>query len=156
MRKEVIHMKCKIIVDSEREEEVLLCVHEANQQHEELKKEIDELLLGYSSEIIGYGDGEIILLSPADVHCFIIEGGILFALTANKKLQLRQRLYTLEESLGNDFIKINQSCIANVKMIERFETSIGASLSVIFKCGHRDYVSRRQLKSVKERIGFKL
>ena len=121
-----------------------------------MKKEIDELLLGYSSELIGYGDGEIIKLCPADVHCFIIEGGKLFALTANKKLQLRQRLYTLEESLGNDFIKINQSCIANVKMIERFETSIGASLSVVFKCGHRDYVSRRQLKSVKERIGFKL
>lgn len=149
-------MKCKIIVDKERDEEIILRVHEADQRTEELKKEIDELLLGYSSEIIGYGDGEIIKLCPADVHCFIIEGGKLFALTDDKKLQLRQRLYTLEDSLGNDFVKINQSCIANVKMIKRFETSIGASLSVVFKCGYRDYVSRRQLKSVKERIGFKL
>ena len=85
-------MKCKLIIDKEHEEEVVLCVHESNQQNEELKKEIDELLLGYSSELIGYGDGEIIKLCPTDVHCFIIEGRKLFALTADKKLQLRQRL----------------------------------------------------------------
>ena len=149
-------MKCKIIVDENHEEEVLIFVREKTQHSDSLKKEIEELLGGISAEIIGYGDGEIVTLSPADVHCFIIENGKIFALTENKKWQLRQRLYVLEESLNKDFIKINQSCIANIKKIASFETSIGTSLSVVFKNGYKDYVSRRQLKAVKERIGIKL
>ena len=66
------------------------------------------------------------------------------------------RLYQLEELLDASFVKINQSSIVNVKKIERFEASIGGALLVILQNGHRDYVSRRQVKAVKERIGFRL
>ena len=149
-------MKCKIITDSSREE-IVIYVREENDDVLELRDKIERLLSEEEpSELIGYSEREIIQLSPDDVCCFITEGGKVFALTENKKWQLRQRLYVLEDLLGNDFIKINQSCIANIKQIKRFETSIGASLSVVFKNGYRDYVSRRQLKAVKERIGIRL
>ena len=71
-----------------------------------------------------------------------------------EQLYLKQRLYQVEDNLDKDFIKINQSTIANIRMIERFSVSIGGSLQVIFKNGYKDYVSRRQLKSVKERMGI--
>ena len=57
-------------------------------------------------------------------------------------------------TLGTDFIKINQSCIANIRQIQRFDTSFSGTLRVIFKNGYTDYVSRRQLKAVKERLGL--
>ena len=60
----------------------------------------------------------------------------------------------LEEKLPLDFVKINQSCLANIKKIERFSASVGGSLKVIFKNGHTDYVSRRQLRTVKEKLGI--
>ena len=68
---------------------------------------------------------------------------------------IKMRLYEIEEKLGDDFVKINQSTVVNVKMIEKFSVSFGASLTVHLKTGRRDYVSRRQLKAVKERMGIK-
>ena len=151
-------MKCKIITDSSREEEIIIFVREENEHARKLRDKIEELLSSEEpSEIIGYSEREIIQLYPTEVCCFITESGKVFALTADgKKWQIRQRLYALEEFLGKDFIKINQSCIANIKQIKCFETTIGASLSVVFKNGYRDYVSRRQMKAIKERIGFRL
>ena len=63
-------------------------------------------------------------------------------------------LMVLEILSKSLFIKINQSTVANITKIERFETSIGGSLSVRFKNGYRDYVSRRNLKKIKERMGI--
>ena len=62
----------------------------------------------------------------------------------------------IEEMLDESFVKINQSCLGNVKKIARFDASIGGSLMVTFRNAHRDYVSRRQLKTVKERMHIKL
>jgi acetyl esterase/lipase len=39
-----------------------------------------------------------------------------------------------------------------IKHIKRFNTSVGGALTVTLQNGFRDYVSRRQLKSVKERL----
>ena len=57
---------------------------------------------------------------------------------------------------GSDFVKLNQSCIVNIKKIECFDASLGGALKVTLKNGYRDYVSRRQLKAVKERLGLKI
>ena len=59
-----------------------------------------------------------------------------------------------KQMLGEGFVKINQSCIANTKKILRFSASISGALQVTFKNGYRDYVSRRQLKTVKKRMGL--
>ena len=69
---------------------------------------------------------------------------------------IKERLYTVENTVGDSFIKINQSCIVNIDKIERFEASFSGALTVVLKNGYKDYISRRQLKIVKERIGFKL
>ena len=54
----------------------------------------------------------------------------------------------------DNFIKINKSCIANLKKIKRFDASFGGAMQVTFKNGHTDFVSRRNLKNVKERMGI--
>lgn len=143
-------MKCKTIIDKTREEEVLICAHARTP----LVEEIEELVLGHATELFGYTETEIVSLRPEEIVCFSVEDGKVYALTENQKLRVKQRLYVLEEFLDGRFIKINQSCIANVKKIKKFEASFAGALTVIFKNGHRDYVSRRQMKIVKERIGF--
>ena len=145
-------MKCRTVIDKDREEEVVIYIHERNS----LSSEIEELVMGRSLELFGFKDKNIVKLSPSDVFCFTVENNKVYALCEREKYQIKQRLYLLEEILDRDFVKINQSCIANIKQIKRFETSIGVSLSVVFKNGYRDYVSRRQLKAVKERIGIRL
>ena len=76
-------------------------------------------------------------------------------ITEKEKLLVKQRIFQLESLLSDSFIKINQSSLANINYIKRFDASFGGSLLVIFKNGYKDYVSRRQTRIVKERIGIK-
>ncbi len=145
-------MKYSIKIDKEREEEILIYAHSRTT----LIDEIESLILNQSVELTGYKDREAVVLNPAEICCFIIEENKVFALTDKEKFQLKQRLYQLEEMLDNSFVKINQSCIANTKKIIRFDASFTGTLSVVFKNGHKDYVSRRNVKQIKERFGVKL
>ena len=145
-------MKLTVIIDKERDEEIVLYLKE----HKPLEERIRGILGVEEPELIGYDERGAVRLDPARVSCFSVELGRTVAVVGKKRYRVDKRLYELSELLDDSFIKINQSCIANIKMIERFDASLGGSLIVIFKDGNRDYVSRRQLKSVKERIGFKL
>lgn len=144
-------MKIKIIIDETREEEILVYAHERN----ELVNEIERIVHQSNSDILGYKDNEAKKLNLFDVNCFISEGNKIFALT-NEKLQVKLRLYEIEDLTDDNFIKINQSCIANVRQIEKVQATLAGAISVVFKNGYKDYISRRNLKSVKERLGFKL
>ncbi len=142
-------MKHTTFIDPNRDEEVLIYVRRRTKAVEELEYFIDRM----GTELMGYGaDGRIIPLLPADVHCFAVEEGKVYALTDTEKLTIRLPLYAIEEMLDESFVKINQSCLASIRRIARFDASIGGALMVTFKNGHRDYVSRRQLKHVKERM----
>ena len=143
-------MKCTTVIDSEREEEVLIFVRKENA----LTDEIKALVEGWSTTLMGYTDSAAVRLQASDIFCVTIDGGRVYATTARERLQLKERLYVLEELLGRDFVKINQSCMVNVKEIDRFEASIGGALLVTLKNGYKDYVSRRQVKAVKERLGL--
>ncbi len=142
-------MKLTTIIDPERDEEVLIYSHARTR----LVEDIEQLILGNDFELVGYKDKCATVLNAPDVCCFIVENNKVYALCGNERLQLKCRLYQLEEKLTNGFIKINQSCLANIKMIKRFDASFSGSLMITFKNGYTDFVSRRNLKYVKERLG---
>ncbi len=144
-------MKYTLNLDKTREEEIIIFAHEKN----ELIESIEKLVQNDNLTLIGYKDQQIFKLDIKDVFCFTVEGNKIYAILENNKLQLKQRLYLIEQALDNTFVKINQSCVANIKKIDHFDASISGSLIVVFKNGHRDYVSRRQIKAVKERMGIK-
>ena len=144
-------MKFTVIIDESREEEVVVYAHKKSKFTEEL----EAFVQSNTPELIGYGGKNIVKFSLAEVFAFAVEDGKVFAITAHEKLYVQKRLYQIEEMADSRFVKINQSCIVSVGCIERFEATFGGSLMVILKNGYRDYVSRRQMKAVKERIGFK-
>ncbi len=144
-------MKCTRIIDPSRREVIIYtpCPDEVTDGIERLCRE-------EPTGLVGYKDDSIIPFRADDVSCFTIEGGRLLAIIDGKRLHIRSTLSALEARLGDGFVRLNQSSVANINRIARFDVSPGAGLIVIFKDGYRDYVSRRQIKSVKERLGFKL
>ena len=148
---EVIVTDIKVIIDEGRDEEVIIYAHSRS----ELVKEIEKLVSENNTDIVGYKETEAYKLELFDVNCFICENNKVYALTEDKLL-VKLRLYQLEERLDKGFIKINQSCIANVRKISKVEATFSGALSVVFKNGYRDYISRRNLKRGKERLGVKL
>lgn len=141
-------MKYKIEIRNGQSEDFLIYAKQPSPTLDRL-----EALLSDADEVIfGYSDTETVRLDAANIYCFFTEGGKVYAMTEEGKLQIRDRLYRLEELFSEDFVKINQSCLVSVRKIKRFDVSIGGSLLVTLKNGYKDYVSRRQLKTVKERI----
>ncbi len=143
-------MKLKIIIDENRDEEIIVYSHGKNR----ITQEIERLVSSSATEIAGYRNSDVFIIDYSDIYCFVCESDKVYAVTEKEKYRIKSRLYKVEETLGKDFVKINQSCVANVKKIRRFEASPYGSLTVIFKNGYKDYVSRRQIKKVKERLGL--
>ena len=143
-------MKLKLIIDKTRDEEILIYAHEKTA----LIESIEQLVLQDNFELVGYIDREAVKLNLAEICRFTVEDNKVFAETLSEQYRLKYRLWQLEENLPDGYVKINQSCIANVRMIDRFDTSISGSMLVKFKNGSTDYVSCRQLKTVKERLGL--
>lgn len=147
-------MKYTLYIDEEREEEVIVYARSENALTESIKRLVNEQKLN-TAPIVGYIGDDIVEIVPEEVHCFFIEDKKLYASLDECDALIKSRLYEIEDKLGDSFIKINQSTVVNIKQIERFSVSIGASLMVHFKNGRSDYVSRRQRKAVKERLGIK-
>lgn len=143
-------MKVTTVIDPAREEEIIIYAKKKSP----LTDAVEKLASKEDRALIGYRDSCSYILDESDVLYFSTEGNRVFATTGEGAFLLKARLYTLEESLPESFIRINQSCIANIKKISRFDSSLSGTLVVIFKNGHRDYVSRRNIKSVKERLGL--
>lgn len=143
-------MKCELIINKNNEEKVIIYA----KQETPLISEIKSLAEEAGMELSGYMDREIVKLSPSEIYCFTVQDNKVYAICKKKRYSLKQRLYTLEDMLPENFIKINQSTIANIRLIDRFDASISGTLKVYFKNGHVDFVSRRQLKTLKERIGI--
>ena len=143
-------MKCYTYIEENEEERVLIYAHDRTR----LVEDIESLVLSSEIDLTGSYDSEIIKIDINDVICFISENNKVYALIGDKKYQIRYRLYQIEELNLNMFIKINQSCLANKTKIKRFETTIGGALKVVFKNEYIDFISRRELKNVKNRMGL--
>jgi DNA-binding LytR/AlgR family response regulator len=146
----VYNLKISVYIDKNREEEIQIFAHNESELIEQIKSFVNESL----SQINGFKGKEIFPLSLSEIYCFTVERNKVFALTRNDKFVIRERLYEIEKILSHDFIKINKSCIANITKIERFDASISGTLMVKLKNGYTDYVSRRSVKTVKERLGL--
>ena len=146
-------MKYTLHITDDRDEEIIIYA----QQRSALIDKIEKLVYDEGcrkAPLIGYLNNDIIEINTEDVFCFFIEDKKLYASLKNGDALIKKRLYEIEEILSEDFVKINQSTLANMKLIDRFSVSIGATLTVHFKNGRKDYVSRRQMKHVKERLGI--
>lgn len=143
-------MKFKLIIDQTKTEEIVASVHERSA----LTDQIEALVLAHtgSDRIVGYTEDDTKMLPFSQIECITILDGKTWAIdTANKRYRLKQRLYELEELLPASFIRINKSALANEGSIERFSASFSGAVDAVFKCGYREYVSRRCFAEIKRR-----
>lgn len=145
-------MKFRLIVDKIRDEEVVATVHAPSA----LTKEIEALVTGRTDALAAYADDELRMLPIADIECISVQGGKTYAIDRkNKQYRLKQRLYELESLLPPSFIRINKSSLANERRLERFAVTYSGGVDAVFKCGYREYVSRRCFAQIKRRFDSK-
>ena len=103
--------------------------------------------------IVGYEKNtRVKIIKKVDVVRIYIEDKKIYAETKEETYQLKNRLYQLEESMDDNFIKISQSELANIKFIDKLDVSMKGTILINYKNGSSSYVSRRQLKVFKEKL----
>ena len=143
-------MKFQFVKSNDKEEVVVY-----GKEKNDLILSIEKMCNVDDYNLIGYDEGYICKLNPIYIECFFTEDDKIYALENGNKYLVKKRLYELHLLYKENFIYINQGCLANVNLIERFDASISGALIVIFKSGYKEYASRRQIKSIKERIGVR-
>lgn len=146
-------MKFKMIIDKTKEEEIVATVHKPS----ELTETIAQLVQEYTGtdRVMAYNEDEMKVLLFADISCITVMEGKTFAIDRKgNRYRLKQRLYELEEILPPGFIRINKSTIANEQQIERFAATFSGAVDAIFRCGYREYVSRRCYAQIRRRYGL--
>ena len=143
-------MKYKLIIDPDAEEEIIAIVHAPSP----LTQQIEQLVGSFSGadSIVGYREDEMRNLPFREIEYITIWDRKVIAIDVNgNHYRLQDRLRDLEEMLPAYFIRINKSTLANEHRILRFDAVFSGGVDAVFRCGHRDYVSRRCFAEIRRR-----
>ena len=143
-------MKYKLIIDKTAEEEITVIAHGPSS----LTQQIEDLVCSYSGpdSIMGYRQDAMRKLSFSEIECITILNRKVIAIDGSGiQYSLRDRLRDLEELLPSYFIRINKSTLANEHHILRFDAVFSGGVDAVFRCGYREYVSRRCFAEIRRR-----
>lgn len=143
-------MKFKLIIDKEKDEEVVATVRARSVLTDRIEALIRED--AGSDRIIAYTEDDMKMLKFSDIECITVQEGKTWAIDIRgRRYRLKQRLYELETMLPACFIRINKSALANENRLDRFTATYSGAVDAVFKCGCREYVSRRCFAAIKRR-----
>ena len=143
-------MKYKLIIDKDAEEEIIAIVHAPSA----LTQEIENLVCSYSGSdsIMGYRDDEMRKLPFSEIECItVLDRKVIAIDTSGNHYRISGRLRDLEAVLPSYFIRINKSTLANEHRIARFDAVFSGAVDAVFRCGYREYVSRRCFAEIRRR-----
>jgi len=143
-------MKYKLIIDRNTEEEIIAVVHAPSR----LTQQIEDLICGYSGEnyLMGYSDDGMRKLEFSAIECItVLDRKVIAIDTEGNRYRLQERLRDLESVLPSYFIRINKSTLANEQRIMSFDAAFSGGVDAVFRCGYREYVSRRCFAEIRRR-----
>ena len=147
-------MKYKLIIDKDAEEEIIAIVHSPSA----LTQQIEDLVRSASGpdSILGYREDALRKLAFSDIECItILDRKVIAIDSGGVRYRIQERLRELEDILPSYFIRINKSTLANEQRIARFDAAFSGGVDAVFRCGYREYVSRRCFAEIKRRYGGK-
>ena len=143
-------MKYKIIIDKNAQEEIIAIVHGPSS----LTRQIENLVYSFSGadSIMGHSEDEMRRLTFEEIECITVMDRKVIAIdTQGSHYRIQDRLRELEDILPSYFIRINKSTIANENCILRFDAAFSGGVDAVFRCGYKEYVSRRCFAQIRRR-----
>ena len=143
-------MKYRLVIDKNAEEEIVAVVHAPSS----LTQQIEDLVRGFSGSesIVGHRDDELRKLPFPEIECItVLDRKVIAIDTRGSRYRIQERLRDLEQILPSYFIRINKSTLANEHRIDRFDAVFSGGVDAVFRCGYREYVSRRCFAEIRRR-----
>ena len=143
-------MKYRLIIDKQADEEITVVAHGPSS----LTQQIEDLVCQYSGvdHIMGYREDEMRKLLFEEIECITVLDRKVIAIDREEnRYRIQERLRDLEGILPSYFIRINKSALANEHRITRFDAVFNGGVDAVFRCGYREYVSRRCFAEIRRR-----
>ena len=143
-------MKYELIIDRDAQESVIVTARAPSA----LTQKIEDLVRTYSGtdSILGSREDELRRLQFSDIECItILDRKVMAIDREGKEYRIQERLRDLEQLLPSYFIRINKSTLANEHRIARFDPVFSGGVDAVFRCGYREYVSRRCFAQIRRR-----
>ena len=143
-------MKYRLVIDKNAQEEIIAVVHAPS----ELTQQIENLVRNFSGpdSIPAYREDEMRRLTFEEIECVtVLDRKVIAIDTKGSHYRIQERLRDLEEIMPSYFIRINKSTLANEHRIARFDAVFSGGVDAVFRCGYREYVSRRCFAEIRRR-----
>ena len=143
-------MKYRLILDKNAQEEIIAVVRAPSA----LTRQIEDLVRSFSGPdcLMGYREDEMRKLAFSEIECItVLDRKVMAIDTHGVHYRVQDRLRDLEDVLPSYFIRINKSTLANEHRILRFDAAFSGGVDAVFRCGYREYVSRRCFSEIRRR-----
>ncbi|SER21830.1 LytTR family DNA-binding domain-containing protein [Piscibacillus halophilus] len=144
-------MKVNIDID-EKYDGTYITIHakEWSQEVEELVKNLNN---DHHKKIVGREEDQSILLSPNEIEYVYAQSRKVYAVIHKRSIELNMKLYEVEEILSSHhFNRFSKSVIGNLNHIKSFELAFNGNLCVYFHSGGKEYVSRKYVNEIKQKL----
>lgn len=137
-----------IIDDKNKEQVIIECA--------EVTEDI-EMLCGYASSVgntvSGNENGRIYTVDINDILYFEALDEKVFACTAERVLEVRARLYEIEERFkGSRFIRCSKSFVINLMQLESISPALNGRFMAHMKNGENVIISRQYVPALKRAV----
>lgn len=146
-------MQIEIKIDSSYAEPKIIILtaavtEDVNKIVAKLSKETPQIISGSKNE-------KVEVIEQGDLIRVYANAGKVYAVTDKGEYTIRLRLYEMEERLNfNQFVRISNSEIINLKKVENFDLSFTGTICVKLVNGTTTYVSRRYVSKIKTILGI--
>lgn len=146
-------MQVEIKIDSSYAEPKIIIMTAA--MTDDVSKIVDKLSRETPQIISGCKNEKIEVIEQRNLIRVYANAGKVFAVTDKGEYTIRLRLYEMEERLNsNQFVRISNSEIINLKKVKNFDLSFTGTICVELANGTTTYVSRRYVSKIKTILGI--
>lgn len=122
-----------------------------NEINEEISDLMKQLQAKTTDKIIVWQKEKIYILEIKEIEAIYSNQGKVYIRANNDEYISKNKLYELEEKIKvPSFIRISNSEIINFDKVENLDLSITGTIEVKLKNGYSTYVSRRNIRKIKE------
>ena len=144
-------MKIRIEIDKDQDEEIIIRCKNIDERINSIQKFIESESVNKKIKL--FKDNMEYYIDLKSILFFETNDLFVSAHTVDNVFQIKHKLYELEKTLPNYFIRVSKSTILNVNHIYSIDRNITSSSTVIFNKTHKKvYVSRMYYKLLKQKM----
>ena len=139
------------ILENEKNLQVIIKCKLADAQINRLKSHIEL----FDNKLQAKTEGDYQFVDAMDVLYFESVDNRVFLYTEDSVMEVRQRLYELEDMLSKqDFIRISKSQIININKIKTLKPELNRTILATMCNGEQLYISRKYVKELRSLLAI--